>query len=162
MRQFLNLRGDSLMNSLPQRKKMRLTGHDYSLKGVYFVTICTKNRRKILSSIEGNDAYLVPKIRLTRTGEIVQYYLDRIDGIDCYVIMPNHIHLIIIKNEYSKTDVIKDIRSLKIMVTKRVGYSIWQTGFYDHIVRDEQDYLAKRQYIEENAIKWLEDEYYNR
>ncbi len=149
------------MNSLPQRKKMRLTGYDYSSKGIYFITICIKHRKNILSSVVESDSYIMPKIILTRTGEIVQYYLDRIDGIDCYVIMPNHIHLIIIKNEYSRTDIIKDIRSLKIMVTKRVGYSIWQTGFYDHIVRDEQDYLAKRQYIEENAIKWLEDEYYN-
>ena len=136
-------------------------GYDYSSKGAYFITICTKDRRKILSSIVGHDAHIVPKIILTRTGKTVQYYLDRIDDIDCYVIMPNHIHLIIIKNECSRTDITKDIRSLKTMVTKQIGYSIWQTGYYDHIIRDEQDYLIKRQYIEENVIKWWDDEYYN-
>ena len=149
------------MSSLPQRKRMRLTGYDYSSKGAYFITICTKDRRKVLSSIVGHDAHIVPKTELTRIGKTVRYYLDRTDGIDCYVIMPNHIHLIIFKNGSNNTNVINDIRSLKIMVTKQIGYSIWQTGFYDHIIRDEQDYLTKRQYIEENVTKWCDDKYYN-
>ena len=53
------------------------------------------------------------------------------------------------------------IRSFKTMVTKECGKSIFQRSYYDHIIRNEKDYLEKRRYIEENAVKWEEDKYYN-
>ena len=52
------------------------------------------------------------------------------------------------------------IRMMKETVTKQVGQKIWQKGFYDHIIRNESDYLRVWQYIDENPAKWPEDEYY--
>ena len=52
------------------------------------------------------------------------------------------------------------VRMLKEYVTKSLGYSIWQKSFYDHIVRDESDYLRICEYIETNPAKWQEDIYY--
>ena len=52
------------------------------------------------------------------------------------------------------------IRSFKTLVSKQIGQSIWQRSFYDHVIRDEGDYLHIWQYIDSNPAKWAEDEYY--
>ena len=44
--------------------------------------------------------------------------------------------------------------------TRKAGQSLWQTSFYDHIIRDERDCVAHLRYMEENPAKWLEDPYY--
>lgn len=54
------------------------------------------------------------------------------------------------------------IKQLKEFVTKQVGYSIWQRSFYDHIIRDDADYVVKYNYILDNPRRWAEDEYYSR
>ena len=52
------------------------------------------------------------------------------------------------------------IKQFKAYTTKQSGTAIWQKGFYDHIIRDEQDYLIRAKYIDDNPAKWAEDEYY--
>ncbi len=49
---------------------------------------------------------------------------------------------------------------LKEVVTKSIGYSIWQKGYHDHIIRGEADYLRIWNYIDTNPAKWREDCYY--
>jgi len=78
--------------------------------------------------------------------------------------MPNHIH-VIIKNESgtmwaSSPTVSQKIKSFKILVTKSIGKSVFQRSFYDHIIRDEKDYIRICEYIENNPLKWAEDKYY--
>ncbi len=87
---------------LPKRKQIRLPDYDYSSPGAYFVTICTKDRRCILSDIAVGAAICRPsELRLTAYGEIVECAIKRIPDIypsvliDDYVIMPNHVHLIL-------------------------------------------------------------------
>ena len=152
--------------NLPKRKNPRLKGFDYSSNNAYFVTICKKGRKNLLSKIVvGNDAYIVPKVFLTRYGRITEKYLKRIPGIDKYVIMPNHLHFIIVKDGAMRasppTTLSSDVRSLKTLVTKESGVSLWQSSYYDHIIRNEKDYLEIWQYIEDNPAKWAEDKYYN-
>ncbi len=53
------------------------------------------------------------------------------------------------------------IRAIKALTTRQTGQSIWQSKFHDHIIRNEQDYLAHWQYIDNNPTKWTEDEYYS-
>ena len=82
---------------LPKRKPPRLPEYDYASPGAYFVTICTKDRRCILSDITAGAA---PCLQLTDTGKIVEQYIlstERMTGfhVDNYVIMPNHIHMIL-------------------------------------------------------------------
>ena len=89
--------------NLPKRKDLRLKQYDYSSAGAYFVTICIKDGKIILSNIikpVGVGALDDPQIRLTPIGEIVEKYLlssENIPGvkIDRYMIMPDHIHAII-------------------------------------------------------------------
>ena len=156
----------------PIRKKNRLADYDYSQPGAYFITICARNRKCIFSTIVGADAHIGPQIALTPTGMVVEKYIRSIPGIGAYVIMPNHVHMIL---HISATNLLQGpmwasaptqanvsslIRSFKILVSKELGQSIWQRSYYDHIIRDEQDYLIKLQYIMENPARWLDDDYY--
>ena len=88
---------------LQKRKPIRLKNYDYSSPGAYFITICTHNRKELLSEIiVGDDAHIVPKNHISKYGLICDKYINNINikyenvTVDKYVIMPNHIHLIII------------------------------------------------------------------
>ena len=147
------------------RKPNRLNGYDYSSQGAYFITICTLDRKCILSRIVGGDALIAPQTNLTHCGEIARKNIESIPGIDKYVIMPNHIHLLIaidgpMKASAPTISVPNLIRSFKVLVSKEIGQSIWQRSYYDHIIRDEEDYINHLRYIEDNPVKWLEDKYY--
>ena len=135
---------------------MRLENFDYSAEGYYYLTICTKDRKKILSEI-ASDAEHGPSVTLTQCGHIVDEFIQSIPGIDKYVIMPNHIHMIIHKT--NGKSIISDMRAFKSLVTKKIGESIWQESYYDHVIRNEADYQEKWKYIDNNPIKWAEDEY---
>ena len=86
------------MNNIFNRKTIRLQGYDYSQEGMYFVTICTKDREQILSTV-GAGASARPE--LTKVGKIVNENIHNIEQIygdvrlEKYMIMPNHIHIII-------------------------------------------------------------------
>lgn len=139
---------------LPKRKNLRLEKYDYSSIGAYFITICIKGRKKILSSV-GDDAHIIPK----EYGKIVEKYIKNNKEVEKYVIMPDHIHLIIrIENgtmwASSPTKCISSIiRSIKTLTTKEIGHSIFQRSYYDHIIRNKEDYKEIWEYIENNPQK---------
>ena len=91
---------------LRQRKKNRLEGYDYSRPGRYFITACTQKRAELLgTACVGRDDPGAPSVYLSQYGEIVNKYILSIPSaypnvsVDQYVIMPNHIHLILeVKN----------------------------------------------------------------
>ncbi len=159
--------------NLPKRKPTRLKDYDYSSNGAYFVTICTHNKQKILCDIVGEGALDVPKIILSNEGKIVEKYILSTNNIinlsvDKYVIMPNHIHLILTveNNGTSKAPsptnniISHSISTFKRFVNKDIGYNIFQRSFHDHIIRDERDYLKIWNYIDTNPQKWNEDCFY--
>ena len=160
---------------LPKRKTIRLPNYDYSSPGAYFVTVCTRDRRCLLSEINvGADALGGPCLSLTATGKVVEKYIlstDRICGvsIDKYVIMPNHIHLILrISDEpqsgpprASAPTVSDAIGAMKRLINKEVGANIWQRSFHEHVIRGAEDYAMIWDYIEQNPAKWAEDRYYS-
>lgn len=87
--------------------------------------------------------------------------------VDNYVIMPNHIHLIIrLQNDGGRPMVVptisRIIQQFKGYVTKQVGMPVWQEKSYDHIIRDDYDYMIRYQYIDDNPAKWIEDKYYRK
>ena len=176
----------------PKRKRTRLKDFDYSENGAYFITICTKDKRCILSrvilpvgtgvpdgpSIEpnapvGQAAPCLPHVHLLEWGKITEKYILNIPKVyanvtvDTYVIMPNHIHMILCltsnpngRQEAACPTVSAVVRSIKILVRKEIGESIFQSSFHDHIIRNEQDYLEIWKYIENNPAKWEEDSLY--
>ncbi len=152
------------------RKQNRLAGYDYSQNGAYFITVCIKDKKCLLGKIVGGDAYIAPKILLSEYGKTVEKYICGIKGLHKYIIMPNHIHMIIfICNEEgtmrasSPTQSIPQlIKSFKTLITKEIGFSVWQRSYYDHIIRDDADYEAIWGYIENNPLKWKEDRFYRK
>ena len=147
-------------NDRPQRKGLRLTGYDYSANGAYFVTICTEQKEKILCRLlppttEGE----APRQILTPVGKAVEEMILRIPGIDKYVIMPNHVHLIILSDGTGPT-LSRIIQFFKSNLTRKLGRPIWQREYYDHVIRDEYDYQIKWKYVDENPAKWTDDAYY--
>ncbi len=146
-----------------QRKQNRLSEYDYSTNGAYFVTICTHDRRKILSAIVGDDAHIVPK----PFGTVAEKYIRNVPEIEKYVIMPDHIHMIIRLDNGSMwaptptdakpqhTRISNIVRSIKVLVAKDIGEPIFQRSYYDHVIRNQQDYNEVWEYIENNPRKWL-------
>ena len=89
-------------NKYPNRRPTRLKEYDYSSNGRYFVTICVQDRKLLLGSVVVGDAVLdVPEMRLSRFGRIAEKYIinmsEQYEGVSVedYVIMPNHIHIIL-------------------------------------------------------------------
>lgn len=147
------------MKDHPNRKWVRLKNYDYSTEGAYFITICTVNKEHLLSEIIDRGPLEPPEIKLTTIGEIARSYLMTIPGIDHYVIMPNHIHLIILKE--NGKPISSDIRSFKGLTSKKAGHPIWQKYYYDRVIRNEEEYRIKWKYIDDNPAKWINDEYYS-
>ncbi len=156
----------------PKRKTNRLKGYDYSQTGGYFITICVKNKENILWSNIGGSLSNEKSI-LSDIGSLVNMAIKNIphiyDGVsvDKYVIMPNHVHLILIlpgkvTKGTTSPSISTIIGQLKRYVTRQVGYPIWQKLFYDRVIRNEMDYKSYWQYIDENPLKWKDDEYYCR
>lgn len=143
--------------SLPDRKHNRLENYDYNQNGAYFITICVKERKHIFCDIVGDDAHIVPK----KYGTIVEKYIRNVPEIEKYIIMPDHIHMIVrIENgsmwASTPTNKISNIvRSIKTLTTKEIGKPIFQRSYYDHIIRNQEDYNEVWEYIENNPKKWL-------
>jgi putative transposase len=158
----------------PYRKHPRLKNYDYSQNGAYFVTICTRDKQRILCDIcVGRADHSPPRIRLSETGLIVDTLIQNIEQVysgvitPIYVVMPNHIHLLLVFTNSpdggmrsSRPTLLTMIRSLKTLTTKKIGCQIWQDSFHDHIIRNEEDYQRIWQYIDTNPVKWVRDIYY--
>ena len=85
--------------------------------------------------------------------------------IDHYAIMPNHVHILLhidrgIGRAMRAPTVSNVINQLKGYVTKQIGHSVWQKLFYDHVIRDDEDYRRAYQYIAMNPLRWEQDEYF--
>lgn len=139
---------------LPKHKQIRLTNFDYSNPGAYFVTVCTANRRCILSEICRGDPCGRPDLTLTEYGEIVAYCLKQTEKLYAvqiapYVIMPNHIHFICMIGRERATArvaptlgrVVGAIKSYSANGCREAGLKgpLWQRGYHEHVVRGEKE-----------------------
>lgn len=159
-----------------KRKHPRLKDYDYGTPGAYFVTICTRNRAPLLSSIPVGRGLAPAEPRLTELGRIAREQLLALEQrypsvtVDKYVIMPNHIHALIRLREEpagprprpTLMDVICAYKSLTTRLCRQVesfqGGMVFQTSFYDHVIRTRQEYLEVWAYIDGNPARWTSDE----
>ena len=163
----------------PNRKRMRLQGWDYSTEAAYFLTLCTKEKHPIFSRIVGRDILDAPTVQLSQYGDLVQnamqYLSENTQGIlvHNWVIMPNHVHVLIsVTNEGmvakgasgmsrpTESIIPRFVSSLKRYTNKQSGQDLWQVSYYDHIIRDDEDFLRRWRYIDNNPSAWLDDDYY--
>ena len=155
------------MSDLPERKQNRINNYDYATPGAYFITICTASREKLFWDCVGADIIRPQNVKLTRMGKITETAIHQIPthykgiSVDKYCIMPDHIHLILRIESgadgrmISAPTVATVIGSMKRWVSRQVGRPIWQKSFYDHGIRNQQDYDEIWEYIENNPMKYL-------
>ena len=207
----------------PKRKHTRLPRYDYSEPGVYFLTLCTKNRSRCLSKIvgrgldpavqssgspacsgerqrfaagrnprpaenrenapvgrgldpavqsSGSPEIYYPvgyELELTPYGMIVEQELlalpRRYDAVELlqYVVMPDHLHILLqlaatpAAGRNPRPAVPTMIGLYKAGVSRKCKRALWQTSYYDHVVRCEQELLEIQRYIENNPLQWVLD-----
>jgi REP element-mobilizing transposase RayT len=157
-----------------------LEGYDYSQAGAYFITVCTRNRECVLGDIADGE------MRLNDAGRVVvEEWMKSADirkeiELDAFVIMPNHIHGIIVIDgrgtarraptcerfgQPTAGSIPTIVRAFKSACTIRIndmrnsrGTPFWQRNYYEHVIRDEDDLNRIRQYIMDNPARWAEDE----
>lgn len=168
---------------MSKRKQNRIPDYDYSQNGAYFLTICTNDRKPLLSDIVGDDALIV----LKPYGEIAEQWIRMITekypqvSVDKYVIMPDHIHMIFRIDSVGETFRLPYNNAMqrdgtgnpsptvgnimgwyKYQVSKQInqlrniaGEKVFQRSYYDHVIRNQQDYEEIMAYIENNPKRWL-------
>ena len=141
------------------RKNPRLRDYNYCTPNYYFITICTHEKKWLFGKPGTRNTY--GDIAYSGLVEICRHFSGVF--VDKAVIMPNHIHAIIVLtgNDVHLSDV---IGQYKAFVTKSIhrimpNIPVWQTSFHDHVIRSQQSYEKIWSYIETNPIKWQEDCY---
>ena len=164
------------------RKSIRLKDYDYSKNGMYFITICTQNRRCVLSEAVGSGLVSALQIKLSYIGNLIKKALLDLENefnnnikIYNYVIMPNHIHAIIeIKRADTRpaptiSDIICSFKSrttlyilkeIKLGKIKPFNKRFWQRNYYEHVIRNEKELYKIIEYIENNPYNWKDDPNY--
>ncbi|HEX8974328.1 MAG TPA: transposase [Patescibacteria group bacterium] len=166
-------------------KSSRLAGYNYSQDGMYFITICTRDREHFFGDIVDG------KIILSEIGKIAEEYWKKIPNhfpfinLDEFVIMPNHMHGIIKINwnginhlnvetqnfaslhvngnkfgpqSENLASVIRGFKvGVKKFATMHNTYFSWQPRFYDHIIRNDESLNKIREYIQTNPKMWERD-----
>ena len=176
-----------------RRRSIRLQGYDYFQAGAYFVTICTQNGECLFWDATGEEAQPGAAGKMIQTvWDAMPAYYPGVD-VDKFVVMPNHIHGIIIvgadpcacpapracpelgqpqgvaPTRYKRLSLPDVVHRFKSMTTKRyadgvkqLGWppfqgKLWQRNYWEHVIRDEADYLRICEYIQNNPAKWAQD-----
>ena len=165
------------------RRSIRLNHYDYSQPGSYFITICTHDKSPLFGGITNGEMVLNDLGKMVEKCilDIPVHFPDV--ELDKWVIMPNHVHMIIViyPNENDKPFIhelpLRDIKSRRKMLLPKIigrfkmncskqinilqntpGQSIWQRSYYEHIIRNENELNKIRRYIINNPPQWDYDE----
>jgi REP element-mobilizing transposase RayT len=151
------------------RRSIRLKGYDYSQAGAYFVTICVNHRRSLLGTIDNGIMHPSP------AGEMIQIVWDEIPNyyqgidLDAFVLMPNHIHGIIILEENTTLKLPDVVHRFKSLTTAKYRHGVynqewppfenrlWQRNYYEHIIRNLESCDRLQEYIRDNPLLWNGD-----
>jgi REP element-mobilizing transposase RayT len=159
----------------PERRLNRLPGFDYRQPGPYAVTICTRQRAHLFGTVRDGVLHHDPAGRMV--ADTWYEVATRFPGtvLDACVLMPNHLHAILAlpmppHQRLDTTASLSDVIGwFKTMSTRRYVHGVrtgswppfdrqvWQSGFYDHIVRGDQEMDRQRRYIDANPSRWHDD-----
>ena len=156
-----------------RRRVVRLRGYDYAAPGSYYVSMCTQGRLCLFGDIANGE------MCLNEYGRLVEAVWDELPDhyahvrLDACVIMPNHVHGILVFVEAgskpASTAIVRHglpeiVRAFKTFSARRInaargtaGTPVWQRNYYEHIIRDDADLNRTRQYILDNPARWNED-----
>jgi REP element-mobilizing transposase RayT len=168
------------VTSYPSRRTTRLHRYEYSQAGAYFVTLCIEQRQSLLGRITDGQIHLSPAGTMVAGvwSRLAQYY--PVEG-DAFVVMPNHLHGILVLEEgargerdgvtvpTSSMSLSTIIQRFKTFTMHEYGHGVatgewpryqgrlWQHRFHEHVVRNERDLDAIREYIANNPRQWQMD-----
>lgn len=153
-----------------RKNSRRLLGYDYSQSGMYFVTVVSHQRLHLFGQVKDN------KMTLSKLGAIIMSCWQQIPQhfesveLDAFVIMPNHLHgIIVLQDDSEKVTLGHVMNTFKGAVTRQarktdldidLEHPIWHRNFHDHIIRNEADLNRIRQYVQTNPARWEADTYY--
>jgi REP element-mobilizing transposase RayT len=153
------------MDSYPNRRQQRLPDYDYTTAGLYFVTLCVQGRSRLLGRVVSGEMHHSPAGELVqrRCEEIPQRYPDL--RLDAVMVMPDHLHAILSLGGtgQSLSTVIHWLKSRTtadyVAGVRDWGWpsfrgKLWQQGFHDRIMRDDQEVNAVREYVLQNPLRW--------
>lgn len=161
--------------------------YDYSETGAYFVTVCTQSRRELFGTVDVTDVRLteIGQIVADRWAALPRHHCNL--RLDAFVVMPNHVHgalllgadratgaagraPTVLPRRFGAPDpssLSTIVGSFKSSATKHVnlargtpGKTLWQRNYFEHVIRDDDDLIAIRQYIADNPAQWTLDEYH--
>ena len=156
----------------PVRKRNRLENYDYNTAGMYFITICTKDKEKLFGVVMDGTEGEAPCVRLSETGIIVEQQIQSINlvpfiHVETFVVMPNHIHMILYVEENNRqqgrhsNDLIPStIGGFKRICAKQIGWDVFQRSYYDNIIRTQHRLDLIWNYIADNPRRWKQDRFY--
>ena len=162
-----------------RRKLLRLVGYHYRQCGYYYLTLCTQNRHCLFGRVHRGEMILNDAGKMVHEiwSDIPKKY--RGFGNDLFVLMPNHLHGILLKyNDGGPTQgsaptlILSDVVRYFKMFTTRIYIKgvrekrfaafdrrLWQRNYYEHVIRNETALNRIRQYMIENPLKWSEDQW---
>ena len=158
-----------VLRDRPQRRPIRLQGYDYGRPGRYFITVVTSGREELFGMVVDGA------MRLSAEGACVADVWATLPrryaqvSLDAFVVMPNHVHGIVIIEPDSdqgtkRAPLPEVIRAFKTYSARRVngmrhmsGNPLWQRNYYERIIRDDYEFQNVRRYIEDNPVHWRDD-----
>jgi len=161
-----------------KRKHTRIKDYDYSQAGYYYITICTQGKLPRLANIKVGRGLAPAAAELTPKGKVIEEQLLVLPHrypyvkIDKYVIMPTHIHAILVLTAETAganprptlMDIVCTFKSISARLCNQHSHvksrKIWQSSFYDEVIRNETAYRDIWEYIDTNPQKWNEDIYF--
>jgi len=147
-----------------KRHSFRFQKLDYSLPNKFFVTVCALKHGCYFDKYKNLESII-------KGGFVeIQQYFPNIN-VDSSVVMPNHIHLIIsinykvkdvtlgkIINVFKGKIVNKWLKEIKENKLNAIG-CIWQRNYFEHRIRNQEEFTKYSKYIEENPVRWNFDKY---
>jgi putative transposase len=126
--------------------RLRRLDRIFSSAPIYFVTACTLNREAVLATREAHEAFW----EFARAGEAHGAYVG------AYVIMPDHLHLFVALEQNRRlSDWMKSLKNSlsKALRAAAIPASHWQKGFFDHVLRSDESYSQKWEYVRDNPVR---------
>ncbi|KAF0140631.1 MAG: transposase [Stygiobacter sp.] len=145
--------------AFPKRKSLRLRDYNYSKENWYYITICVDKMQMFFGEIHSENMIRngCGNIVADNWSYLPQHFTTVL--IDEFIVMPNHLHGIIIINANDNITLGQIVRFLKARTTKLIhdaGFSNfkWQRNYFEHVIRNESDLYNIRSYIKQNPLRW--------
>lgn len=130
---------------------LKRLNHLWSSHAVYFITICTRDRRPVLATAQMHELFRCE----WETGHARHGWLT-----GRYVIMPDHVHFFCAEQAEGAIHRLsrfiggwKEWTAKGVLIKPAGSGSLWQKEFFDHVLRSEESYAEKWAYVRENPVR---------